>query len=287
MLRKTLMWTVSIEVIRGLISCGLCGRRMEGSFNHGRLYYRCTASRDFVRQHGLSHPPMLYLREESIADPSDRFLDRELGQGNLTSSLRRIAEAEFRAALAAHDPDDEAGRLRDRIADADARIDRYRAALDAGADPAVVAGWIKEATALRRAALARLGLVGEVPQRMSEDQVAAIVEALGGLLGLLKQAEKQDRAEIYSRLGLRMTYRPGTETVLAEIVSTNLDRVGDVCPRIDVNQIPMPADHRLGYLPGLGSVLSIMGVRSWRRPDLAGPYRMGVWPIGRPGYAIA
>jgi len=40
---------------------------MEGSFNHGRLYYRCAASRDFVRQHKISHPPCLYLREDTIA----------------------------------------------------------------------------------------------------------------------------------------------------------------------------------------------------------------------------
>jgi hypothetical protein len=53
------------------------------------------------------------------------------------------------------------------MADADAKIDRYGAALDAGADPGVIAGWIKEATALKSAAQARLGLVGAPPRRMS------------------------------------------------------------------------------------------------------------------------
>jgi site-specific DNA recombinase len=35
-------------LFRGLITCGLCDRKMVGNPNHGRLYYRCTASRDFV-----------------------------------------------------------------------------------------------------------------------------------------------------------------------------------------------------------------------------------------------
>lgn len=44
------------------------------------------------------------------------------------------------------------------------------------------------------------------PERMSEDQIAEIVEALGGVPGLLKKADRRDRAEIYSRIGPRTTY---------------------------------------------------------------------------------
>jgi len=75
---------------------GLClpdGRRMEGSLNHGRLYYRCAASRDYVRQHGIS-PPVPYLREDAIADAVDRFLHGELGERTLTTTLRHMADAQ-------------------------------------------------------------------------------------------------------------------------------------------------------------------------------------------------
>ena len=60
---------------------------------------------------------------------------------------------------------------------------------------------------------------------MSEEPLAAIVDAFGGLLGLLRRAEKHDRAEISARVGLEMIYRPGTETVPAEVRSKDLDRV--------------------------------------------------------------
>jgi hypothetical protein len=68
---------------------------------------------------------------------------------------------------------------------------------------------------------------------MTEEQIAPAVEAFGGLLGLLRQAEPHDRAEIYTRIGLRMNYRPGTETVLAEVRSTDADRVPMWCPRLN------------------------------------------------------
>ena len=222
-------------LFRGLLRCGLCGRVMAGSVNHGRTYYRCKASRDYVRQHCITHPPVLYLRQESITDPVDRFLSEELGEATLTDTLHRLADASHRAALADYQQHDDTPRIRATIADCDAKIARYRATLDAGADPALVAGWIAETAAIKKAAQARLGVTEAPPQRMSEEQIAAIVDALGGLLGLLRRADQPDRAEIYTRIGLQMTYRPGTETVLAEVRSKDIDRVPVMCPEGDLN----------------------------------------------------
>ena len=222
-------------LFRGLLRCGICGRLMDGSVNHGRIYYRCKASRDYVRQHCISHPPVLYLRQESIAGPVDQFLTDELGHDSLSEALRRITDAHHRAALAEHHATDESTPLRATIQECDTKIANYRAALDAGGDPVLIAGWIRETTAIKSATQARLSLTTATPQRMSEDQIAEIVGALGGLMTLLKQADTRDRAEIYSRVGLRMTYRPGTETVLAEIVSSDLDGVPMRCPRGDLN----------------------------------------------------
>jgi hypothetical protein len=196
-------------LFRGLITCGLCDRKMVGNPNHGRLYYRCTASRDYVRQHQLSHPPALYLREDTITAPVDEFLRDELTGKTLTENLRRVADAQYRAALAAHDTTGEVDRLRQAIADADTKINRYRDTLDAGGDPALIAGWITEATTAKKTAQARLGLTEAPPQRMTNDQLDAIADAFKDLFGLLRDADPRDRAELYSRLGLRMTYRPG------------------------------------------------------------------------------
>jgi site-specific DNA recombinase len=45
------------------------------------------------------------------------------------------------------------------------------------------------------------------------------------------RADPRDRAEIYSRIGFRMTYRPGTETLLTRVVSTAINHVPVRCPR--------------------------------------------------------
>jgi site-specific DNA recombinase len=222
-------------LFRGLITCGLCDRKMVGNPNHGRLYYRCTASRDFVRQHQISHPPALYLREDVIIDPIDRFLRDELTGGTLTDNLRRVADARYRAALAAHDTIGEIDKLRQAIADADEKISRYRATLDAGGDPTLIAGWITETTAIKKSAQARLSLTEAPPQRMTGEQLGTIAEAFNDLLRLLRDADPRDKAELYSRIGLRLTYQPGPETVIAEVLTPANDRVFDMCPEGDLN----------------------------------------------------
>ena len=57
------------------------------------------------------------------------------------------------------------------------------------------------------------------------------MDGLGSLLGVLRGADPRDKAELYSRIGLRMTYRPGLKTLKAEIVSSDLGRELNVCPR--------------------------------------------------------
>jgi hypothetical protein len=72
---------------------------------------------------------------------------------------------------------------------------------------------------------------------MATDQRDAIAEAFKDLLGLLLDADPRDRAELYSRLGLRMTYQPGPETVIAEVHTPADLRVFDMCPEPNTRDI--------------------------------------------------
>jgi hypothetical protein len=58
------------------------------------------------------------------------------------------------------------------------------------------------------------------------------------LLDVLRKADPRDKAELYSRIGLRMIYKPGTKTLKAEIVSSHLGRVLNVCPRLNTGDMP-------------------------------------------------
>ncbi|MEV1238943.1 hypothetical protein [Nonomuraea sp. NPDC049750] len=73
----------------------------------------------------------------------------------------------------------------------------YRAVLDAGIDPVVVAGWITETEAKRKAEQMRLDqAITKVPKRLTEEEIAAMVTKLGDLRKLLHSADPQDKADV-------------------------------------------------------------------------------------------
>ena len=102
-----------------------------------------------------------------------------------------------------------------RIADCDRKLAGYRAALDAGGDPATISRWITETTAERARYAARARLA--TPRApMTREQITSVVTALGDILAVLADADPADKAEIYGQLGLRLTYQPGRRIVHAE-----------------------------------------------------------------------
>jgi hypothetical protein len=126
-----------------------------------------------------------------------------------------------------------AAEARREIAACDAKIRQHRAALEAGADPALVTGWMAEVQAQRAAAESRLHQNPQ-RQRMSPDGIAEVVTALGDLVAVLTSADPTQKAETYGHLGLRLTYRPGEGTVNVEARPTGSMYVRK-CPRGDLN----------------------------------------------------
>jgi site-specific DNA recombinase len=138
-------------------------------------------------------------------------------------------------------------RARTVIADCDAKLERYRAALEAGADPAVVTGWIAAATAERANAEADLARHAtdqpSTPGRLSRDEIAALAATIGDALAVLRTADPADKAEVYRQLGLRLTYHPDTQTVAAQAHLARLPWGNGSCPRPDRYHNPT---HRRG-----------------------------------------
>jgi site-specific DNA recombinase len=111
-----------------------------------------------------------------------------------------------------------AERAKQRIADANAKLARHRAALEAGADPAVVTTWIAQTQADRRNAEAQLReATCRTQTRMSRQEITTLVESLGSLLAALREADPADKAEVYQQLELRPDYQPDTHIVQAQL----------------------------------------------------------------------
>ena len=53
--------------------------------------------------------------------------------------------------------------------------------------------------------------------RLTEEEVVAIVEQLGDMITVLRDAAPEHKLDVYRNLGLRLTYEPDTRTVRADI----------------------------------------------------------------------
>ncbi len=136
----------------------------------------------------------------------------------LLSSFNEDNLAELQEALLhAHEPDDaaeaRAEAARRALAHCDERLIRYRDALDAGADPATVAGWMAEVTAERERAEHELR---EMPAALSEVEAEEIILDLSMLVGELTSAPSERKAELYELLGVRLEYHPDRQVVVVE-----------------------------------------------------------------------
>jgi site-specific DNA recombinase len=90
-------------ILAGRVRCGRCGRRMEGSWNHDRPYYRCQVHRaDEVEPTG--HSATIYVREEALLPGLDDWLGELFDTEHLDDTCQTLADA------AQPDPDDEARR---------------------------------------------------------------------------------------------------------------------------------------------------------------------------------
>jgi DNA invertase Pin-like site-specific DNA recombinase len=198
-------------LLRGLLRCGLCDRRMQGSWNHKQAYYRCRYPTEYALPRRAQHPPTVYVREAQIVPPLDDWIAGIFEPDRLEETCRAVAEAQEPAP----EEDGRAEAASRSLADCDARLARYRKALDAGTDPAVVARWISEVQAERRAAEEELRQRGPTAA-LTEDDIRAMIESLEDPVGVLGAAEPAKKAALYESLGLALRYEPSKRRVLVE-----------------------------------------------------------------------
>ena len=218
-------------VLRGLLFCGICTRRMQGSWNNDQAYYRCTYPSEYARTNNVHHPRVVYLREAEILPELDTWLSASLDPARLPATIDALAASQ----------DDAMPRElispREEIGTCDQKLAQYRAALDSGADPAVVGQWITETQARKLAADARLRAATgtrQGPERMTKEQIAATVNAISDLMQSLRHAAMEDKAEIYVGLNLQLTYNPD-ERIVAVRAGIGQTCTKGSCPRGDLN----------------------------------------------------
>jgi site-specific DNA recombinase len=141
----------------------------------------------------------------------DDWLASRFARGNMAAPIDELADS----AAVPTGPSTTSADVKAKLAECDRTLPQYRAALDAGGDPAVIVGWISETEAAR--ALYKSAAMPDLGPAMSRDEIAALVESLADLPALLRDADPADKAGIYAGIGLRLTYQPGPRAVFAEV----------------------------------------------------------------------
>ena len=224
--------------LSALVRCGECGRRMSGSWNHGESYYRCTWPSEYAGAVG-KHPRTVYLRESDVTPALDGWLLSVFDPKNLDAAVTALS--------AAQSPDDgalaRAEAARKAVADCDTGLAKDRSALEAGADPAGVARWIKEMEGDRQAAERELASTASTVQPLSEAEIRALVTSQRKILRSFAKATPEQRATIYSQtMGLRITYSPDEASIEVEASPACTEFA---CRRGDLNSESAP----IGLMP--------------------------------------
>ncbi len=201
-------------VFRGAVDCAVCQRKMQGQHSHGSAYYRCRFPQEYALANKVGHPRNVIMREDAVIGSVDAWLIQVFAPDQREHTITAMVDQ--------YGPDlvsPVTSRAQAVIAECDAKIKRYRAVLDAGGDPALVTSWIAQTQAERIRAQAQLDQDNDQPvgaRRMSRDEIADLVHALGDIVVALAEADPADKAEVYRQLGLRLTYHPDTQKVYAQ-----------------------------------------------------------------------
>jgi site-specific DNA recombinase len=154
----------------------------------------------------------VYLREAAILGPLDTWLAQAFDPSRIEHTLASMEDVR-------PDTDVRVDVIRATLEECDRKLARHCAALEAGADPALVAAWSREVQAERitaQAQLTSLGTSHATARRMTKSEICGLIDALGGLLSILREADPRDKLEVYRRLGLRLTYDHKSGSILAE-----------------------------------------------------------------------
>ena len=161
------------HLLRGLVQCAICRRKMQGGSIRRNVYYRCTARRLAPGSAALAEHP------EDGEPPRGRphgaingWIGGLFSPENRDDTVRALVESQGGAASTANEG------ARTRLKDAEEALRRLQAAIVAGIDPAAVKEPINVAQAQREAA--RVALASAPPSgRLDVAEVYAMIDALG------------------------------------------------------------------------------------------------------------
>jgi site-specific DNA recombinase len=196
--------------LTGLMFCGICGRRMQGSWNNGRAYYRC----EFPAEYAIAedkHPKTVYRREDAIVPGLDAWIAQLFDEDHIDGTSASLAAASETEPEPDHRGDRDAI-LRDHFRECDAKLSKYRTLLEQQPDVTSVGSWIAEVERERQR-IERLTGGRPTSRPLTQPEIKALVGQLRDIASILDDADPKDRRAVYDELGVTLTYHPDARTV--------------------------------------------------------------------------
>jgi hypothetical protein len=164
------------------------------------MYYRCPARTLAPGSPVLAtHPPAVYLREDPIQDAVNKWLAGLFDSKNVDRTVAALA-----ASQAGGIPTSGAW-AKKRLADAEARLRKFQAAIAAGVEPAALVEAINEAQAERAAAKAELENT-RAPNTVSDAEIWAMIDSLSDVGAALSGVKPESLANLYEAVDLQVCY---------------------------------------------------------------------------------
>ena len=187
-------------LLKGMITCSVCGRKLIANTIRGRLQYRCRMKDEYP---GLDHPRSLSVREDHLLPTIDNWLGQLFDDDHLDDTIESLADLET-------DQIDAAEELAARrtIKDCDKRITNFETALGLTDDADTLAGFarqIERTRAERKSAELRLRRL-TTGKGMTEDEIRDVVRSLAEAVKLLSDASAEDRRRVYEAAQLEVLY---------------------------------------------------------------------------------
>ncbi|MEU2263650.1 hypothetical protein ABZ557_26010 [Streptomyces sp. NPDC019645] len=145
----------------------------------------------------------------------------------------------------------EQGQARQAIKECERRLTRYQAALEAGADPAVVTQWNNEAQRDKEAAQTKLDRLPAAARKkespLNAQQIREITARLGDIARRIYALDADKKGPVYEALGITITHERKTRTATVKSRPSHPYRYVE-CPRGDstTDDTAVIAQGRLG-----------------------------------------
>lgn len=223
-LERTNLTTTRPYLLRGRFRCDACRRKMIAATIRKSTYYRCLARTIAPGSPVLAeHPRTVNLREDQVVGPLNDWIGRVFSRENVDRTVAAIMESQPTAGSTSGQRE----RAKIRLADAENRLRRHQAAIEAGVNPAALVDRINDAERERAAALAELKNLPEAPDAATDAEIHAMIDSLGDVGEALAGARPEKLSKLYERVGLELRYVPDEQVVYA----TTTLRVASACVR--------------------------------------------------------